>query len=553
MPETKGAEIARAYVLVVPSLQGAQKSITEELVPGATAAGKEAGEKGGIQLKEGFVKAAKVAAAAAAAAMAGAVALVKQSLDAYAETEQLAGGIQKIFGDDAAVKVMEHAAEAYKTAGLSANAYMQTVTGVSAALMKSGVSAEEAAELADQAIRQMADNANTYGVKTTEEIGQVYAALSRGNYTMLDNLSLGYAGTKKGMEDLIKDANAFAKATGRAADLSIDNYADIVTAIGLVQESIGIAETTVKEAEGTISGSLSMLSGSWQNFIAGLGDPNADLDALIANVMSSFTAVTGNILPTVQRIASNLVKALPGLVQQTADIIGTLAPTVLEAVVTLAVAIADELPNLLETLMGVIVDNAEMLIGAAVKVANALVEAAPRLVEVLGPAIPGIIDQLIGVLLDPKNLETWVTSAMGIATHIVENLPDIINTIALALPAEIEKLAAYAQTDEAKQAFKDSGKALAQAIWQGIKAILPSDWWTYLLPGGGGLVRDTTALFSDAQGPSYSGQAIDLGGYDFLAAQGGGTTIQNVNIMADATSTVASLTRQIREAAALSR
>ena len=550
MASTTGAEIARAYVLVVPSTQGAQKRLTEELVPEAEIASEKAGHAGGEKFKSAMGVAAKAAAAAMAAAIAGAAALIKSSISAYADTEQLTGGIEKLYGD-ASQQVIQAASQAYKTAGVSANAYLQSVTGISAALLKSGVSAEEAAALADRAMRDMADNANTFGTKSAEELSLVYQALARGNYTLLDNLSLGYGGSKQGMEELIKDANAYAKATGRAADLTIDNFADIVTAIGLVQEKTNIAGTTAKEAEGTISGSLAMLSASWQNFIAGLGDPNADLDALVSNVIGSFQAVSTNVLPTVKRIADGLVKALPDLVKQVAEFLPTLLPTVLEAVVTLATSLAEMLPDVLESIVQVIVDNAEMLIGAAIDVANAIIEAVPRILDVLSPAIPGIIEKLIKVILDPKNLETWVNAAMDIATNIVENLPDIIQTIADALPAQIEKLAAYVQTDEAKEAFRNSGKALAGAIWEGIKAIIPSNWWTYLLPGGGGFLRDTQYLFSDASNTSsYSGAQLDLGGYDWASAQGGSTTIYTGDVSVTANS-AAAFASSLRAAASL--
>ncbi len=443
MPGTNGAEIARAYVLVVPSLEGSQKRLTEELVPGAEAAGREAGEKGGAHLKDGIAKAAKLAAAAFTAAMAGATALIKQSIDAYAETEQLAGGITKLFGDEAAVKVMEHAAEAYKTAGVSANSYLQSVTGISAALLKSGISAEEAAEVADVAMRSMADNANTFGTKTAEELSAVYQALARGNFTLLDNLSLGYGGSRKGMEELIKDANAYAKATGRAATLSIDNFADIVTAIDLIQEKTGIAGTTVKEAEQTISGSLGMLRASWTNLVAGFGDPAADIDALVDNVIRSVGSVATNITPTIKRIVDGLTKALPSIVKQVADMVPELLPSILEAVVTLAVSLAHELPSIIETITRVIVDNAELFIDAAIDVALALVQAVPRILNVLLPELPNLISKLLNPetgLLSKDNIELFIQAATDIVSAIVLALPDIVIGLLDAFPGMIDNL-----------------------------------------------------------------------------------------------------------------
>ena len=471
MAESKGAEIARAYVLVVPSLEGSQKRLTEELVPAAETAGKEAGEKGGSHLKDGIAKAAKLAAAAFTAAMAGATALIKQSIDAYAETEQLAGGIQKLFGDEAAVKVMTNAAEAYKTAGVSANDYMQAVTGISAALLKSGISAEEAADLADVAMRSMADNANTFGTKTAEELSLVYQALARGNYTLLDNLSLGYSGSKQGMTELIKDANAFAKATGRAADLSIDNFADIVTAIELIQEKTGIAGTTVKEAEGTISGSLSMLKASWTNLVAGFGDPGADIDALVDNVIRSLGSVASNVTPTVKRIVDGLTKALPDIVKQVASMASELLPSVLEAVVMLATSLAHELPSILETVTSVIVDNAELFIQAAIDVALALVQAVPRILNVLLPKLPDLIQSITSELTKPENLELFIQAATDTVSAIVLALPDIIVGLLDAFPGMIDDLLnpkTGLLSQENIQKMIEAGGKLGSALVQGI-------------------------------------------------------------------------------------
>ena len=469
-----GAEIARAYVLVVPSTQGAQKSLTKELVPEAEAASHEAGTKGGAAFKSALTTAAKATAAAMAAAVAGAAALIKSSLDAYANTEQLAGGIEKLFGTDAANTVLTNAADAYRTAGMSANDYMQQVTGISAALLKSGISAEEAAAKADEAMRQIADNANTFGRLSAEELGNVYSALARGSYQVLDQLSLGYGGTKTGMQQLIRDANAYAKATGRAADLTVDSFADIVTAIGLIQEKQGIAGTTAMEAEQTISGSLSMLSASWRNFIAGLGDPNADLDALIDNVLSSLDSAASNIIPTVDRIAKALVKALPDMVQKVADWLPTVLPTVLEALVALATSVAAQLPGVLETLVNALTDNADMLINAAISIAMALVLAAPRIVNALLPLIPKAIDGLLNPdtgLLSSENITAMVDGFIALVEAVIGHLPEIISAMINAIPRVIDALLnpdTGLLSAENINKMIEGGKRLGEALVNGI-------------------------------------------------------------------------------------
>ena len=551
-----GAEIARAYVLVVPSTQGAQKSLTKELVPEAEAASHEAGTKGGAAFKSALTTAAKATAAAMAAAVAGAAALIKSSLDAYANTEQLAGGIEKLFGTDAANTVLTNAADAYRTAGMSANDYMQQVTGISAALLKSGISAEEAAIKADEAMRQIADNANTFGRLSAEELGNVYSALARGSFQVLDQLSLGYGGSKTGMQQLIRDANAYAKATGRAADLTVDNFADIVTAIGLIQEKQGIANTTVMEAEHTISGSLTMLSASWRNFIAGLGDPNADLDKLIANVMSSLDAAASNIIPTVDRIAKALVKALPDLVKKVADWLPTALPTVLEAVVTLATSVAEQLPGILETLITVLTDNSEMLIGAAISIAMALVSAAPRILSVLIDAIPKILTGedgnggIIGELTKPEHQEEFVMAAIAIATAVVQGVPKIIEALLPMVPKIIGDLTGAFQSKESQEAFAAAGRALGKALIDGILYIGSITSLPQLLLGK--LAKSDNFASAIQSAGDYSGAAIDLGGYDWASAQGGGTTIYTGDVSVTANSATG-FAASLRAAAAMGR
>lgn len=551
-----GAEIARAYVLVVPSTQGAQKSLTKELVPEAEAASHEAGTKGGAAFKSALTTAAKATAAAMAAAVAGAAALIKSSLDAYANTEQLAGGIEKLFGTDAANTVLTNAADAYKTAGMSANDYMQQVTGISAALLKSGISAEEAATKADEAMRQIADNANTFGRLSAEELGNVYSALARGSWAVLDQLSLGYGGTKTGMQQLIKDANAYAKATGRAADLTIDNFSDIVTAIGLIQEKQGIAGTTMMEAEHTISGSLSMLSASWQNFIAGLGDPNADLDALIDNVLRSLDSAADNIIPTIDRIAKALVRALPDMVRKVAEWLPTVFPTVLEAVVTLATSIAEQLPGILETLINVLTDNSEMLIGAAISIAMALVAATPRILSVLIDAIPRILTGengnggIIGELTKPEHQEEFVMAAIAIATAVVQGVPKILEALLPMVPKIIEDLTGAFQSKESQDAFAAAGKALGKALIDGILYIGSITSLPNLLLGK--LFKSDNWASATQSAGDYSGASI--GDYDWLAAQGySGPTnyyIGDVSVTANSASGFAA---SLRAASAMGR
>lgn len=256
-------------------------------------------------LKSVAGKAVKGIAAGAAAATAAVGALAKSSLDSYAAYEQLVGGVETLFKDSAGL-VQQYAASAYKTAGVSANTYMEQATAFSASLVQSlGGDTKAAAEYANQAIMDMSDNANKMGTDI-ESIQATYQSLMRGNYAMLDNLKLGYGGTKKELERLVADAE---KLTGQALDPS--KFSDIITAIHAVQENLGITGTTAKEASTTIEGSVNAMKAAWSNWLTGLGNADADMDTLTDRLIESISGVADNIYPAVERIGKAIVENLP--------------------------------------------------------------------------------------------------------------------------------------------------------------------------------------------------------------------------------------------------
>lgn len=284
---------------------------------------------------KGMVGTVAKAAAAAAAAVAGAtVALAGAALDAYADYEQLLGGVQTLYGDSWD-QVAENAAQAFQTAGVSANDYMEQTVRMSGSLIQSlGGDTEEAARIADMAIRDMSDNANKMGT----DIGRIqdaYQGFSRGNFTMLDNLALGYGGTRAEMERLLEDAERIKASQGEMVDYSIDSYADMVEAINVVQTEMGITGTTAEEAASTIQGSVGMAKASWENWLVGLGDETADLKELTDQLVESVATAASNIVPRLGQIAESIVQALP-------DVIG---------------AIAREIPPLFSTFVGPIIDG----------------------------------------------------------------------------------------------------------------------------------------------------------------------------------------------------
>ena len=287
--------------------------------------------------------ATKAVAAGVAAVTAATGAITKSSLDAYGAYEQNVGGIQKLFGNmgksldeyaeltgnavDAVAEkwgvleqsqnmVLQNAANAYKNAGMSANQYMEQVTGFSAALITSlGNDTVAAANYADMAMTDMSDNANTFGTDM-ESIQWAYQGFAKQNYTMLDNLKLGYGGTKEEMERLIADANKVKAANGEMADLSIDKFADVVEAIHIMQGEMQISGTTAREAATTIEGSVNMMKASWQNWLTGLGDSDADMSQLTNQLVDSFETAASNVIPRVGVIVGTLIGEIPGLVAQ---------------------------------------------------------------------------------------------------------------------------------------------------------------------------------------------------------------------------------------------
>lgn len=256
------------------------------------------------KLKSGLGTAAKVGATGLAAAAAGVTALTKSSIEQYAEYEQLVGGVETLFKASSDV-VQEYAANAYKTAGMSANEYMETVTSFSASLLQSldGDTAA-AAEKADLAITDMADNANKMGT-SMESIQNAYNGFAKQNFTMLDNLKLGFGGTKEEMQRLLDTASEIS-----GIEYDISSYADIVDAIHVVQTEMGITGTTAKEASTTIQGSVSSMKSAWANLVTGIATDNADIDVLLDNFLESVETVAGNVLPVVERILSNIFDTL---------------------------------------------------------------------------------------------------------------------------------------------------------------------------------------------------------------------------------------------------
>lgn len=325
--------------------------------------------KAGSALKSIGGVVAKGAIAGIAAVGTATIAIGKQALDAYSNYEQLSGGVQKLFGDSAST-VENYANNAFKTAGLSANDYMETVTSFSASLISSlGGDTAKAAEQADKAVSDMSDNANTFGTDI-KSIQNAYSGFAKQNYTMLDNLKLGYGGTKEEMQRLLADAEAI---SGVHYDLS--NYSDVIDAIHVIQEQHNIAGTTAREAATTIEGSVNAAKGAWSNWVAGLGKDNANMEQLTGDLVDSVVTAAGNILPRIQKIAKGVLAVVPKVITKIGSAIKSNLPKVLSSA---AKMVTSTLPKLLTGITSKVKEIFPKLVSTvkseAPKIATALVD-----------------------------------------------------------------------------------------------------------------------------------------------------------------------------------
>lgn len=400
--------------------------------------------KGKFEALSGILKGVGVAmAAVATAAAAAAVKLGKEVVSAYADYEQLVGGVDTLF-KESSQELQAYAANAYKTAGMSANEYMETVTSFSASLIQSlGGDTAEAVKYADMAITDMSDNANKMGTDMGL-IQNAYQGFAKQNYTMLDNLKLGYGGTQAEMERLLADAQAI---TG--IEYNMDSFADVVSAIHVIQESMGIAGATAAEAEDTIEGSINSFKGALQNMIVGFGDANSDMTKLTNNMVSALKTVIKNITPVIQ----NIVKVLPTVADALLQAVAELLPTLLESVTdlfeqllnTIITLMPELIPAVVDGLLAIvdaIIDNLPLFIDVAVQavvsVANGITKAIPKLLPSVLKAIQQVCKTLIENL--PLLLNAVLELIKGLAQGIIDAIPIIIEALPELIQAVIDFL-----------------------------------------------------------------------------------------------------------------
>lgn len=415
--------------------------------------------------KVGKVSAAAFAAVGTAAASAT-VAIGKEAVASFSNYEQLVGGVETLF-KDSALKVQEYAKNAYATAGLSANDYMEQATSFSASLIQSlGNDTTKAADYADRAISDMSDNANKMGTGM-EMIQNAYNGFAKGNFTMLDNLKLGYGGTKSEMERLIADASKMTDVQSEL-NLTVDegdlSFGNIVNAISVMQNKMGIAGTTAEEAMFTIQGAFSATKAAWDNVITAIGgggDISEALDGLMTSLFGDgsvdengqggglINRIVPQIKKTLEGIGNLVAKAIPMLGEQIPPLVEAIIPPVIEAISSLMTAITDAIPQIIKVfttnlplIIDVIVQQLPNFIKAGSDIIfaliNGLVMALPTIIQTLVESIPTLVDTISGLLITgvPKLLQsalllfmTLIQAIPTIVDALAENLPQIIYTI----------------------------------------------------------------------------------------------------------------------------
>lgn len=365
------------------------------------------------------MKGVSVAVGAAATAIGG---LVTASVNAYAEYEQLVGGVDTLF-KNSSQKLQSYADEAYKTAGMSANEYMSTVTSFSASLLQSlGGDTEKAADYANQAVIDMSDNANKMGT-SMELIQNAYQGFAKQNYTMLDNLKLGYGGTKEEMERLLEDAS---KISGIKYDIS--SFADVTQAIHVMQESMGIAGTTSKEASETIEGSINSVKGAWENLLVGITNPDADWDKLIQNLVDTVTAAGENILPAVGSALVGVSALIRDLFPMIAQEIPTLISEILPQLVDTGISVVNSLITGIQQNLPALMEGAIQIVTS---IGNAIITMLPQILTIAMQLIPTLINGIIIMLpqIIQMGMQLITQLILGIAQMLPQLIPQAVNAI----------------------------------------------------------------------------------------------------------------------------
>lgn len=458
--------------------------------------------------KASAAAAASIATAAFAASVELVKGITKQSVELYSSFEQSVGGAETLF-KDAADTVLANADRAFETAGISANAYLEQANSLAGSLLQStGGNAAKAAELADRAMQSMSDNSAKIGTDI-QMIQDAYQSMARGQFVLLDNLKLGYGGTKSEMERLIADASQMTEEMnklGVTVDATSMDFGNMVNAIAVVQEHMGIAGTTIEEAYNTISGSQKMFQAAKEDFIRGLADPNADIGALFDKASKAAMAYAKNLGATIKRLLPNIANAVRDVIGAIAEalpdiineFIPMLATTVLDVMVVLldnlpaiidalvqamdkiVLAIMERLPQILTSLTQAILsifvaltspENMRVAIQCMIMLFTAIVQALPQILEQLALAQEEIITNLVDFLTDPVTIETVFIAGFELFKALVSAVPQILGLLISAWGDLFSKLWETLKTNFTEFATK-FGKGIGNALINAINGML---------------------------------------------------------------------------------
>ncbi len=498
MAEENGTQLGKAYVQIVPSMQGLASELRRafgESMPEGHKFGSSLGGKVvsgfGSTIKKGFALAAKAGIATISAASAGIGAIVKSSASAYADYEQNIGGIETLFKDNADT-VVKYASEAYKTAGISANDYMQNVTSFSASLLQGlGGDTAQAAEIANEAMVDMSDNANKFGTDISS-IQNAYQGFAKQNYTMLDNLKLGYGGTAAEMARLINDSGVLGDSI-KVDEKTVNSvsFDKMIEAIHKVQTDLDITGTTSKEAATTVSGSLGSVKAAWANLMAGMGDKNADLKNLIKEMVSTVKAFAKNILPVIKQALSGVTTLIselaPDIAAELPQLVSDLLPQLIEAGTQIFQALVKGISDNIGTITQAVITAITTIATALIQNTGPLVQALATIITTIAQALPTILPDLteaikqqmpliLQAILD--SLPAIIECATQIIVTIAETLANNINLIVDGAVKIIDTLAmSLSDSDTAKKLTEAAFKivfTLTKEIVKNLPDILAS-------------------------------------------------------------------------------
>lgn len=433
-----GTELAKAYVQIVPSADGIKGKLTSALGEEASSAGDAAGKTAGNCLGSTIKKIIAVAGIGTA---------LKKAISEGANLEQSLGGIETLF-KNSSDKVIANAKKAYMTAGLSANDYMESVTSFSASLLQ-GLAGDtnKAADIADMAMVDMSDNANKMGTDM-QSIQNAYQGFAKQNYTMLDNLKLGYGGTKSEMERLLSDAEKFS-----GVKYDINNLSDVYEAIHVIQGELDITGTTAKEASTTLSGSFNSVKAAISNVLGSLALGEDLQPALNGLIDTAQTFLMDNLIPMVGNVLTGIVGVLPNLISSLLSMVPNLVTTIISIATTILSQLGTILPQIVIAIVEIVpqivqalIDNIPALLKGAIEFLSAIIDAIPNILDALLVALPQIIETIVDGLVTaipiliegaillfngiiqaiPKFIPFLISGINGIITPLIEGLIDAI-------------------------------------------------------------------------------------------------------------------------------